>query len=577
MKTNDPIDEPMTERTRALAALASRGPLVRWGRAGEPDRDPRAIRGGDPHFDAPGSLRPAPRRPMRRFGIGARLCVHVALLSMASACSTLSSARAVCTHWAAPAASIRGDSAQTPLGTRESPFRIADFWAIASPGQTLCLLDGEYTAPADMIRPPPGLSGSKGSPITIRALRDGAVLIDGGARRGSKIRSPVRLKNNDYFVLEGFNAANGNTNVIGIGGSWDNAYINTGLGPAHRKPIKGVVLRRIIAWDANPRFAEYRECVADPRCRKKMEKERFVANFHVFDIAAAEDILVEDSAAFGTGRKVMQVFLSENVTLRRVWARWEGNAATHTQTISCAYRSYSSLCENVIAGWSAEQQPEDIDISQQLKTVLGMDWFKRSDSWQRTEDPFDAGLRVLGSFAYVAPHARLQPASVVAYGYGKGQELTDVVAFTPQDFDARYIVALVRCEGRADCSWQEGRSRTEAPLSVRGLTLISRKSRSAIDPEWSQGGSFTPPRRINLGAIRTGVLSQGTDFPLCYRYVDGKATHIPLWPWPMEERIKDATRMARGKATSIEAEVASMLGPIPPICRSLPARPAGMH
>jgi hypothetical protein len=95
--------------------------------------------------------------------------------------------------------------------SESSPFQIADFWQQAKPGDALLLLDGRYTGDRSMVRPPQGLKGAPKQPITVRALHDGRVEIDGENRRKT-----VHLYHNDYFVLEGYN-------VHGAGGGRDNA------------------------------------------------------------------------------------------------------------------------------------------------------------------------------------------------------------------------------------------------------------------------------------------------------------------------------------------------------------------
>ncbi len=113
-----------------------------------------------------------------------------------------SGADSTCTHYASPAGTGSGVSAS-------QPFKIADFWPRAKPGYTLCLLDGKYTGSDSMINPPQNLSGAASMPITVRALNDGKASID-----GRSVNEPVRLRHNDYFVLEGFNAHHSKSTVI---------------------------------------------------------------------------------------------------------------------------------------------------------------------------------------------------------------------------------------------------------------------------------------------------------------------------------------------------------------------------
>src|SRR5262245_47422996 len=79
---------------------------------------------------------------------------------------------ASCTHYASPNGTGSGLSSS-------QPFKIANFWPLAKAGRTLCLLDGKYTGSASMINPPQNLSGTASAPITVRALNDGKVTING--------------------------------------------------------------------------------------------------------------------------------------------------------------------------------------------------------------------------------------------------------------------------------------------------------------------------------------------------------------------------------------------------------------
>ena len=114
-------------------------------------------------------------------------------------------------------------------GSAIYPFRIADAWSVIRPGDTLWLLDGVYTGSNSMIHPPAGVAGTPDARITIKAVNDGKVLIDG---EGIQTR-PVHLtwSGNDYFTIEGINASNGLNYVIDAGGV-------------------GNIFRRCIAWNA---------------------------------------------------------------------------------------------------------------------------------------------------------------------------------------------------------------------------------------------------------------------------------------------------------------------------------------
>src|SRR5262245_48539427 len=99
-------------------------------------------------------------------------------------------AQPACTHYASPAGGGNGLS-------QNSPFRIADFWGVARPGATLCLLDGVYQGAANMIKPPAGFNGNSRARITVIALHDGAVLIN-----GRYSNAPLVLSGNNWLDIE---------------------------------------------------------------------------------------------------------------------------------------------------------------------------------------------------------------------------------------------------------------------------------------------------------------------------------------------------------------------------------------
>jgi hypothetical protein len=108
-----------------------------------------------------------------------------------------------------------------------------------------------------MINPPDNMSGTSSAPITVRALNDGKVRING---QGSLY--PVQLFNNNYFVIEGINASNSVATVVSISRSHQN------------------IIRRVAAWDA-----------AD-------------GNHSIFGIHNATHNLLEDVAGWGIARKI---------------------------------------------------------------------------------------------------------------------------------------------------------------------------------------------------------------------------------------------------------------------------------
>src|SRR5262249_54567489 len=53
---------------------------------------------------------------------------------------------------------------------------------------------------------------------------------------------------------------------------------------------------------------------------------------------------------------------------------------------------------------------------------------------------------------------------------------------------------------------------------------------------------------------------------LCFAYEDGTLTTHPLWPWPMNDRIRDALIQSGRAAVDVTARVQEIFGPIPTQC-----------
>src|SRR5262245_31493603 len=219
------------------------------------------------------------------------------------------SAQTACTHFISPSGSGNGLTQSSPMG-------VSTFWSAAAAGSVGCLLDGTYPT----LSPPSGTSGDSGKPITLRALNDGAVLVDGG---GSRI--PIWLNGNNWLVVEGMDAAN---SVLGGGGN------GTAIGV---KGSNNNVFRRVCTWNGGDQ------------------------NILLWD---SSNNLLEDVCAFGQASQSLSEFgLSTRNIYRRVWATWDGfcppGPTTAMMIFEYAYLEYSPephdvshiLSENSIFRW----------------------------------------------------------------------------------------------------------------------------------------------------------------------------------------------------------------------------------
>jgi hypothetical protein len=437
---------------------------------------------------------------------------------LAAVAPTGAEAQSACTHYASPTGTGNGTSAS-------QPFRIASFWSMARPGYTLCLLDGQYTGSASMISPPQNLSGTSAAPITVRALNDGKVHIHG---QGTYV--PIRLYYNNYFVIEGVNASNSASSVVSISNSNNNT------------------VRRVAAWDA-----------AD-------------GNHTIYGIHYGSYNLLEDVAGWGIARKIYESSQAGNfTTVRRAWGRWEGSHVVGPKvTYSIAYNNYNMICENCIGTWSGERMKSTYTLLDyygkpwtgtgagtytdyrvdQPYAIFGIDALTGTDKHARS--------KVLGSLAYVQASDRFHPPQVIFATKVDSVEIRDTVVYVqPGSYDNKRRFALYNLQTAAGTN-----------LVARNLTGIGGTT-SYYGTEW-QRSSIS--EGSSLSAVGTAFTST-TGAKICSRYKDGVLTSEPLWPWPMNQRILDATAKSGSAVVDVTATVEKILGPIPTACKTSAATP----
>jgi hypothetical protein len=452
-------------------------------------------------------LGPIPRRPGRlaealRIGLAS-----VALLALNQATARA----ATCNYYASPQGGGDGSSPS-------SPFNISSFWSVASPGKTLCLLDGTYTNWSARILPPTGLNGASGLPITIRAVNDGKVLISGG---GS---APVHLDYNDWFVVEGINACCAGQTVVELSHAHNN------------------VIRRVAAWDA-----------ADN-------------NSEIFGVHSNSSFnVLEDVAGWGTARKIFQMSQGgDYTTIRRAWGRWERSTAVGPKmTYSMAYNNYHLTCENCLGTWSGQGMPS----SYVLMGYDGTPWTGTGAGTYTNHDvdqPYgifsvdfesgdkNANAKLLGSLAYILSTDTYKPSFAVFVTKLDSVEIKDTTAYIAPGTNPSVLpFGLYGLVGSTN-------------LHASDITSFGGAS-STIQTVWSPSNiwSGASPAAYSAGE---NIFNTTRGANLCYQYQNGNLTNQPLWPWPMNQRIKDALVQSGRASVDITAAIRGMFGAIPSAC-----------
>jgi hypothetical protein len=396
--------------------------------------------------------------------------------------------------------------------TLGSPCLIASFWSIARPGNVLCLNNGVYTGGSSMIEPT--ISGQSGNPITVRALNDGGARINGqGSNR------PVFLSNVQWLILEGFDAHGSNQEVVAI---------STG---GHNN-----IIRRVCAWDGNTND-----------------------NRHVWQIRnGATNNLLEDVCGFGTGRKIFEAYATDGPnTIRRAWSQWnahalygnDGGAPKHAFTAT--YHSRNLIIENPIGTWNGSAAGAEMSL-------FGTD---RIDSGS-----YCVNSKYLGGIGYVRNADTVPGLIGLIYGSSNPQcfEFKDMVVYTEQSRRPVYAATSV-----ASCS----------PNCNRRLTNITEIGTTASSIDTGANG-WIVTNRVDVDTVPqapniwNGSGTQGAR--VCKQYVNGTLTSTPLWPWPMDGRIRAALSAAGknpdatfgGAGNSVTQLMEQKFGAIPAECRT---------
>jgi hypothetical protein len=414
-----------------------------------------------------------------------------------------------------------GDDANPGTSAAAPWASFSHAWTQLQPGQTLVLLDGVYTRNLS-----PTISGSAGSPITIRAANDGQAILD-----GEFMRSPCWFNNVSYLNIEGIqcknlNAAATNTSLFQIGNA------------------NNIVVRRVSLHEANDGAS-------------------------LMLVYRSSEVLVEDSIGSGRARDFFHTYASSQVTFRRLFGvlptvNDNGSGVANVQLSG----SDDVLVENCLAFATSPSNNFDssaIAVSgssdggnrNRLIGNIGFkipDWTfwvgsggtRIQDNLWRDNVSIDGDL---GLFQRSDANMEVQRLTV-AGADGVSFSLRPLDAATPDpDFE-------VNGKLRNSVFLGPGAGISYAPLTFtasidhdynlisggdqphRGTAPGDNELVDAVLPRYDtatygKGAYLIAP--ANLASAGEGGGRMGAE--VLYRTVDGSLSCQPLWPWPMEERV----------------------------------------
>jgi hypothetical protein len=430
---------------------------------------------------------------------------------------TTASAQAGCNYFV----SNNGSGNCLAQGT---PCKFSDIWALGQAtlqGKTICALDGTYQGANNMLTPTPGISGTSTSRITVKAYNDGGVTID-----GQNARLAVWLSNNSYWTIEGIDACCvevfGHPNKGDEGTVW---LIDTGS--------NNNIIRRAVGWKASPNIND----------------AMIFGNHH------NTGNLIEDAAGFGTARKVFDCAQGgDNCTYRRIWGRWEGSFITGPKhTIEHTYNNYNMKIENAILTWSAEKMGgAGIDQNYGMEAGGGVTSVCQAPPGQSCP-PYNLNNNLYGSIIYqTGNETGPTPNYNVFFSDStvSGITLTDTVSYVPSNRGQYALFAAQMYTGD-----------NAAGTNISKFTSIG--GGQFISSSWNVTSLV---RQSTLSGINIWTATQGAN--LCNRYINGVRQSTPLWPWPMNARIKAALAKAGyADQVDVQATMESIFGAIPAQCK----------
>jgi hypothetical protein len=406
----------------------------------------------------------------------------------------------------------------TNPGTVSQPIKtFTKAYDLLHPGDTLILLDGVYH---QHFRPNKR-AGTAENPITIRAQYDGLATIDGRFQH-SAISFDWTFPGADaYYVFEGMNTRNGDDLVIRIN-------------KAH------VTLRRIHSyitledWDV-------------------MTVREAKHPIHVG--GGGDNVLIEDCVFSGYGSKMLKTIRAPHAVIRRCVTDWRWNNA-HTDHNSWpwngglnVYHTSETIYENIVAlgniaidyainfhGVERSDHPNPVNNNRYLGsmgiytgyTLAGQlyEWppiRSQPNTHNRTDNIIDVnwGGRRTG-FALGGGMRDTLFQDIISYGNaGVGLNISGYL--TDYSYNNRIVRATIAGNGAHAVSADGG---PNTDMNCRhtqheSFTISDSYIKNINDPWSGPCPSFT---------------GQGAD--ITKRYVDGVKTNEPLWPWPMEERIR---------------------------------------
>jgi len=446
-----------------------------------------------------------------------------------------------------PALKFGGAAGLTPASggfcTLLAPCTLTTAITSAQPGERVVMLVGNGTTTNKMLYrgandriDVANKSGTAANRITIQCEVDGACLID----QQFQVRIPINFASASYFTVTGIDACCSGSSPTG------NALSVVRIQDAS----SWLEIKRGVFWDS----------MQSPDTATVGASNTITVQGGT--LGDPTDILFEDIGAFGVGQRHGRCFHAHRVTYRRVWMRQDGPSGIGgpPSIFNPARVSGTCVMENGVLQWLADMPGSDagngIRNTKDLTTPGAVVKILGTLVQDKGLGLTSGGLAIWLNCPTCIWDDPVDPVQI--------QDLVTYVPPTGTGTPNRLGTGQLN-----NCTSTVGGSRGPCVgNSVTRFTTIGPTNHS-IGSEWTQSAICHATSPAGCPSVWSSSQTP-TGASLCFRYVDGVRTTEKLWPWPMDERIRQAvihsghTLLVGG---SVTAEVEAVLGTIPSQCK----------
>jgi len=424
---------------------------------------------------------------------------------------------------------IGTDGKDSNNGSASSPFgTFSKAVGILRAGDTLFIMSGTYRQSLLVS----GKNGVSGSPITIKAVNDGEVFVD-----GQNVRIPCEVGDgSSYVTIEGIRCGNSSGDVFYIHGS----------GTHH------ISVRRVTAFNAANN------------------------NNHVFSLWKSRHVTLEDVAAYGNGRQSFNIMGADYTVVRRCFGLWQTYAGNGGPVgFMQIYGSSNCIVENCVGVWRGTSNMEG-----QQGLVIWANTYNRGANHNRiygnvvmnypgwaygvssaqntiTGNNFHHNASIDNGLGFQqTADDNLIVESLVVKGATDGFNMNTDSSYLRnyRTYNQGFVIKTARLRHSVFLQDVRALGWSSAAYGFRGvantyniyygynrdyyMNAVKGKGEKTLNPGYDPG-RFGKGAYLMIPAALQGKGEGGADIgaEVLYRYQDGVLTNQPLWPWPMEDRI----------------------------------------